>query len=179
MPQNRSFHRDFPSLEWFIKNLEKGPECAILNNPVGGGMIVLKSWSSRVGMSNESTDEVPSKDLWSFTIVRLTIERRALRALPPFSSIFTNSKEIGTIDPQCPWKHLDHQSCHIHEVVEECAWWNRSEPSNLEQIPVSRWIGRRCLKFSLWSMRRRRDLDHRIWVQILDNHRICQELHGS
>ena len=90
---------EIPSLERFTKNLEKGLECASLNNPVQGGMTLLKFWSSSVGISHESTDEILLEDPWSFMTIRLTKVTRALHTLPLFLSIFVNSDEIGIVDP--------------------------------------------------------------------------------
>jgi hypothetical protein len=41
---------EIPSLERFTKNLEKGLECASLNNPVRGGMTLLKTRDSSLGI---------------------------------------------------------------------------------------------------------------------------------
>jgi hypothetical protein len=90
---------EIPSLERFTKNLEKGIECASLNNPVRGGMTLLKFRSSSVGISNKSTDEILSEDPWSFMTVRLMKVTRALHTLPLFLSIFMNSDEIRIVDP--------------------------------------------------------------------------------
>jgi hypothetical protein len=75
---------EIPSLGRFTKNLEKGLEWASLNNPVRGGMPLLKFQGCSIGISNESTDEIPSEDPGSFTTVRLTKETRALPTLPLF-----------------------------------------------------------------------------------------------
>ena len=97
---------EIPSLERFTKNLEKWLECESLNNPVRGGMTLLKSWSSSVGISIERRTRFRRKThghSWP-----LDWRKKRGRYIPfPFSSIFVNSEEIGIVDPQGPWEHLD------------------------------------------------------------------------
>ena len=96
MPRNRSRHRDFPSLERFTKNPEKGLERASLNNPVRGGMTLLQFRCSSVGIGNESTNEILSEDPWSFTTIRLTEVVRALYLLF-LSTHLRDSEEIRIV----------------------------------------------------------------------------------
>ena len=129
MPRDRSLHRD----SLFGKVYQepgKGTWSASLNNPVQGGTILLKSWSSSVGISidwrtrshRKTHGHSRSLDWW----------KKRGRYIPcPFSSIFMNSEEIGIVYPQGPWEHLDRWFFHIHEVVGECATWDRYKPLDL------------------------------------------------
>ena len=44
-------------------------------------------------------DEILSGNLWPFTTVRLTKENKGVTYLAPFSPIFVNNEEIGTVNP--------------------------------------------------------------------------------
>ena len=121
---------EIPSLERFTKNLEKGLECASLNNPVWGGMTLLKSRSRSVGISIDR--RMRSRRKIHGHSRPLDWRKKQGHYIPcPFSSIFVNSEEIGIVDPQGPWEHLDCWFFHVQEVVGECATWDRSEPSEL------------------------------------------------
>jgi hypothetical protein len=105
MSWNRSLHKD-SLLGKGYQNLEKGLGCASLNNPVRGGMTLLKSWSSNVGISIDQRTRFRRKTHghsrpfdWQ--------KKRGCYIPCPFSSIFVNSKEIGIVDPHGPWEHPD------------------------------------------------------------------------
>ena len=121
---------EIPSLERFTKNLEKGLECASLNNPVRGGMTLLKSRSNNVGISIDRRTRFRRK---THGHSRPLDWRKKQGCYIPclFSSIFVGSEEIGIVDPQGPWEHMDHWFFHIHEVVGECTMWDRSESLDL------------------------------------------------